>query len=152
MLIFRLLVMESVARSPLGQGVGLPFSPDFFIMGLSFLTGLSFYWGHMVGRSGLVSACCGATLRVQVFLKLRPHTRPVLLKRPWSPPEIEGICPSCLHGADGGACRLLCAVHQMLSLWSLYRCGSWSPRPQPLGSGGDATPCEDTRGDHELLF
>ena len=53
----------------LRAGVGLPFSPNFFIMGLSFLTGLSFYWGYIVGRSGLVSACCGATLRVHVFLK-----------------------------------------------------------------------------------
>ena len=74
------------------------------------------------------------------------------MQKPLVPPGIEGICPSWLHGADGGACRLLYAVHQMLSLWSLYRCGSWSPRPQPLGSGGDTTPCEDTRGDHEPFF
>ena len=64
----------------------------------------------------------------------------------------RGDMPLMAHGADGGACRLLYAVHQMLSLWSLYRCGSWSPRPQPLGSGGDTTPCEDTRGDLELFF
>ena len=44
------------------------------------------------------------------------------------------------------------AVHQMLSLWSLYSCSPRSSRPQPLGSGGDTTPCEDTRGDHELSF
>ena len=25
-------------------------------------------------------------------------------------------------------------------------------QPQPLGSGGDTTPCEDTREDHELSF
>ena len=64
-----LLVMESVAWSPLGQGVSLPCSPDFFIMGLSFLMGLSCYWVYLVGRSALVSTCCGATLRVRVFLK-----------------------------------------------------------------------------------
>ena len=29
--------------------------------------------------------------------------------------------------------------------WSLYSCSPWSSRPQPLGSGGDATPCEDPR-------
>ena len=44
------------------------------------------------------------------------------------------------------------AVHHMLSLSSLYSCSPWSSRPQPLGSGGDTTPCEDTRGDHELSF
>ena len=72
--------MEWVAWSSLGQGVGLPFSPDFFIMGFSFLTGLSFCWGYMVCRSGLVSTGCGPTLRVRVFLMYVP----VLLKRPWS--------------------------------------------------------------------
>ena len=85
--------------------------------------------------------CSGATLwlqclRVHVFLEFMALDRHLeLCKSPLVPPEIEGICPSWLHGADGGACRLLYAVHQMLSLWSLYRCGSWSPRPQPLGSG-----------------
>ena len=29
----------------------------------------SFYWAYMVCRSGLVSTCCGATLRVRIFLK-----------------------------------------------------------------------------------
>ena len=51
-----------------------------------------------------------------------------------------------------GAVCAFPTVHQMLSLWSLYRCSPWSSRPQPLGSGGDTTPCEDTRGDHELSF
>ena len=45
-----------------------------------------------------------------------------------------------------GAVCAVPTVHQMLSLWSLYRCGPWSSRPQPLGSGGDTTPCEDTTG------
>ena len=30
--------------------------------------------------------------------------------------------------------------------------GPWSCRPQPLGSGGDATPCEDPRQEHGLQF
>ena len=68
------------------------------------------------------------------------------------PQGIEVICPSWLHGADGGASRLLYAVHQTLSLRSVYSCSPWSSQPQPLGSGGDTTPCEDTRGDHELSF
>ena len=28
----------------------------------------------------------------------------------------RGVCPSWLHGADGGVCRLIYAVHQTLSL------------------------------------
>ena len=31
-------------------------------------------------------------------------------------------------------------------------CGPWSSRPQPMGSGGDATPCEDTRQDQGRSF
>ena len=34
--------------------------------------------------------------------------------------------------------------------WSLYSDGPLSSRPQPLGSGGDAAPCEDTREDFGL--
>ena len=40
-------------------------------------------------------------------------------------------------------------------LWSLHvvqSCGPWSCWPQPLGSGGDATPCEDTRQEHGPQF
>ena len=45
----------------------------------------------------------------------------------------------------------LFAVHQMLYLfWSLYSDGPLSSRPQPLGSVGDDTPCEDTREDYGL--
>ena len=36
---------------------------------------------------------------------------------------------------------------QTLSLWSLYSDSPLISRPQPLGSGGDATPCEDTKED-----
>ena len=36
--------------------------------------------------------------------------------------------------------------------WSLYSCSPRSSQPQPLGSGGDAAPCKDTREDHELSF
>ena len=36
--------------------------------------------------------------------------------------------------------------------WSLFRGGSWSSRPQPLGSGGDAAPCEDPREEHGPQF
>ena len=36
--------------------------------------------------------------------------------------------------------------------WSLYSDSPLSSRPQPRESGGDTTPCEDTRGDHELSF
>ena len=45
---------------------------------------------------------------------------------------------------DGGVCRLLYDVHQMMSLWSVYRCDSRSSWPQPMGSGGDVAPCKVT--------
>ena len=54
-----------------------------------------------------------------------------------------------------GAPRLLLlsyAACQVSSLWSLYRCGSRSSWPQPTGSGGDATPCKDTREERGPLF
>ena len=55
--------------------------------------------------------------------------------------------------ADGRWCAV-CAfpVHQTWSLQSLYSYGPWSCRPQPLGSGGDATPCEDPRQEHGPQF
>ena len=71
----------------LRAGVGLPFSPNFFIMGLSFLTGLYFCWGYMVGRSGFSR-----------FPEVRPHRRRVLLKRPWSLRGSGGYAP---HGYMG---------------------------------------------------
>ena len=45
----------------------------------------------------------------------------------------------------------LCALYQMLSLCSLYSNNPLSSRPQPLGSVGDDTPCEDTREDFGLF-
>ena len=53
-----------------------------------------------------------------------------------------GICPSWHLGADGGVC---CTPY--IRRRSLYSDGPLSSRPQPLGSGGDAAPCEDTRED-----
>ena len=107
--------MKSVAWSPLGHGVGQPFSPDFFFMGLSFLTGLSFYWSYMVGhRFGFFLLWCDVTSTR--FPEVRPHRRPCPTQAPLVPPGIEGICPSWLHGADGWDCSLLYAVHQVLSL------------------------------------
>ena len=43
------------------------------------------------------------------------------------------------------------ALHQMLSFCSLYSNSPLSSRPQPLGSVGDDTPCEDTREDFGLF-
>ena len=40
----------------------------------------------------------------------------------------------------------------VLLVRSLYSSRPWSCRPQPLGSGGDATPCEDTRQDQGRSF
>ena len=66
-------------------------------------------------------------------------------KGPWSPKGGRGRWPwRCWPG---------CMLHQMFSLLlSLYSSGPWSCRPQPLGSGGDATPCEDTRQEYGPQF
>ena len=60
--------------------------PTIFSRLLHYLRVYLFYWGYMVGRSGLVSTCCGATLRVRVF------------KRPWSLRESREYAP---HGCMG---------------------------------------------------
>ena len=69
------------------------------------------------------------------FPEVRPHRLPVLFKRTWSLRGSRGHAPM---GADGGVCRLLYAVYQMLSsvlsgcclaiAWFLYGCcraGVW---------------------------
>ena len=53
-----------------------------------------------------------------------------------------------------GRCGAACALRSTTDTvpWSLC---SYSPRsswPQPLGGGGDATPCEDTREERGLFF
>ena len=82
----------------------------------------AWYWGYAAWSdvSALVSTCgdtaCGFdTLRVRVCLEF------VLIdslshSRAPGPSGDRGVCPSWLHGADGGVCRLLFAVYQMLSL------------------------------------
>ena len=66
--------------------------------------------------------------------------------------------PTPLRGSRGMAMAMVAwlhvyDVHQMFYLLqSLYSYGPWSCRPQPLGSGGDATPCEDTRQEHGPQF
>ena len=49
-------------------------------------------------------------------------------------------------------CSSLTAYVRCCPFWSLYRCDSRSSRPQPMGSGGDATPCKDTREERGPLF
>ena len=64
------------------------------------------------------------------------------------PPGIEEMCPSWFHGAMAGSCRLLYDVHQaFFPFWSLCSDSPTSSQPQPLGSVGDDTLCEDTRED-----
>ena len=50
------------------------------------------------------------------FPRVRGHSPLEVCKSPWSLSGIEGVRPSWLHGADGGVCRLLYAVHQTFSL------------------------------------
>ena len=40
---------------------------------------------------------------------------------------------------------VVCRSPDAFPFWSLYSDGPLSSRPQPLGSGGDVAPCEDTR-------
>ena len=87
---------------------------------------------------------------LQVRLPGHPEDR----KRPWPLRGSRGdgnggrfIRSPCLPSWRG---LRLYAVRQMLSLCSLYSNSPLSSRPQPLGSGGDATPCEDTREDFGL--
>ena len=67
--------------------------------------------------------------------------------------------PSSHRGAEGTWrwLRLLVVLfltryNRRSTLWSLYSDNPLSSQPQPLGSGGDATPCEDTREDFGLSF
>ena len=86
------------------------------------------------------------------LLRVRLLGHPELREGPWPLRRPRG------DGNGGRFVRLPClfswrglrlyAVHQMLFLQSLYSYGPWSCRPQPLGSGGDATPCEDPRQEH----
>ena len=55
------------------------------------------------------------------------------------PPEGRGMPPVVRRTSD-------------IFPWSLHSDGPLSSRPQPLGSGGDAAPCEDTREDFGLSF
>ena len=92
------------------------------------------------------------TRTLQVRLLGHPEDR----KRPWS---LRGsrrdgnggrfVRSPCLPSWRGS--RLLYAVHQTLSLCSLYSNSPLSSRPQPLGRVGDDTPCEDTREDSGLF-
>ena len=80
---------------------------------------------------------------------------PEVRKRPWllRRPRGDGnggrfVRSPCLPSWRG---LRLYAVHQMLSLCSLYSNSPLSSRPQPLGRVGDDTPCEDTREDFGLF-
>ena len=53
---------------------------------------------------------------------------------------------TCGLMAGHAACCAAVGPDAVPLIGSLYRCGSWSPRPQPLGSGGDTTPTVKTQG------
>ena len=89
------------------------------------------------------------------LLQVRLLGHPELRKRPWPlrRPRGDGnggrfVRSPCLPSWRG---LRLYAVHQMLSLCSLYSNGPLSSRPQPLGRVGDDTSCEDTREDFGLF-
>ena len=88
-------------------------------------------------------------------LQVRLPGHPEVRKRPWPLRGSRG------DGNGGRFVRSPClpswrglrhyALHQMLSFCSLYSNIPLSSRPQPLGSVGDDTPCEDTREDFGMF-
>ena len=91
---------------------------------------------------------CVALLRVRVHVFLEYLATDALkYSRAPDPARGRGDTPRWGLMADGGVCRLLYDVYQTLSLWSLRSDSPTSSQPQPLGSVGDDTPCEDTRED-----
>ena len=93
--------------------------------------------------SSLARRVCVQSPTTSSFLSASTSSRtPESMQTPLAP--IRG------QRGHGGVCRLLYAVHQTLSLCSLCSDSPLSSRPQPLGSGGDVAPCEDTREDFGL--
>ena len=87
----------------------------------------------------------------QVRLLALPEFR----KRPWPlrRPRGDGnggrfVRSPCLPSWRG--LRPSYVTPDAFPFWSLYSDGPLSSRPQPLGSVGDDTPCEDTREDFGL--
>ena len=81
------------------------------------------------------------------LLRVRLLGHPNVRKRPW-PLWRPRVASSALPSWRG---LRLYAVHQMLSLCSLYSNSPLTSRPQPFGRVGDDTPCEDTREDFRLF-
>ena len=89
-------------------------------------------------------------LRVRVFLEYVTVDALTFLRAPG------------LSGGGGGMAMAVAAFARLLLTlynrhcplvpWSLYSRSPLSSRPQPLGSGGDVAPCEDTREDFGLSF
>ena len=97
----------------------------------------------------LYDAVCIRTLQVRLPGHREDHKRPWPLWRPRGDGNGGRFVRSpCLPSWRG---LRLHAVHQMLSLCSLYSNSPLSSRPQPLGRVGDDTPCEDAREDSGLF-
>ena len=115
--------------------VKFPVSPVSLRDGEFLWTGLFFMqWRGLLG------------LWLQVFLEYTATDAFTYSKHPWSHRGSRGYAPM---GADSWDCSLLCAVYQMLSLYSHSQ---RTCRPQPRGGGGDATSRQDTRQDRWLYF
>ena len=76
-------------------------------------------------------------VRVRVFLEYPARDALKYLRDP-DLARVEGIRPN-----RGRWLGLQPAVHQMLSLSSLYNYSQRSSRPQPLGSRREAAPCDN---------
>ena len=101
--------------------------------------------------------CCS---RVQVFLELVYRDILKFRKRSWPLRGSRGdgnggrfVRSPCLPSWRGFAplrCTSDAVTLTFVSLCSLYSSSPLSSRPQPLESGGDVAPCEDTREDFGL--
>ena len=71
-----------------------------------------------------------------------------LLEAHLAPPGTRG------EMANGGPAPVAYFLTQYVKCCSFSLCSDspWSSQPQPMGSGGDATPCKVTREDHGLSF
>ena len=123
-------------------------------LALTVVAGLPFFFAGYSGYDvlGLVSCSAGrrtsiilyAVVRASGFPRVRGHGGPEVCKRPWSFRGHRGYAPMV---ADGWVCRLLCAVHQTLSLGPCTVSVNGAAGHKPLGSRREAAPCEDTRQD-----
>ena len=154
-----LSLSSSVAPlSPLGLGVlgrgSVRSLPYFTTLRMQVRSAIEF----VSGKEGLRPLFC--LLGVLLYcvsgiraLQARLLALPEVCKRPWPlwRPRGDGnagrFVPLALPSCVARSAPVVRRTSDAVPFWSLYSDGPLSSRPQPLGSVGDDTPCEDTRED-----